>query len=124
MFKVKFNSVVTRTGFRLVALAVTYFISGITAGAVMSLPWYESGLLGSGAALLRTLQALLRIYARDGKLPETEIDKIIQKVIDEAPKADENKGTDVQKVEAKIANAAITEISSEVDKATPDNNLK
>jgi hypothetical protein len=87
----KFNSVYSRTGFRLVALAVTYFISGITAGAVMSLPWYQSGLLGAGAALLRTVQALLRIYVRDGKLPETEIDKIIQKVIDEAPKSDEEK---------------------------------
>ena len=70
---------------RLLALGFGYFLAGLGTGSLIGLDWAVSGLMGAGIAIVRVITALSMAYARDGKLPETEVDSIIKKAVDEAP---------------------------------------
>lgn len=70
---------------RLLALGLGYFLAGLGTGSVLGLGWVLSGGMGAGIAIVRVITALSMAYARDGKLPETEVDTIIKKAVDEAP---------------------------------------
>jgi hypothetical protein len=70
---------------RLLALGLGYFLAGLGTGSLIGLDWVVSGSMGAGIAIVRVITGLLMAYARDGKLPETEVDMIIKKAVDEAP---------------------------------------
>lgn len=84
--KLKPTRLQVATAKRLLSLGVSYFLSGMTVGALAGAGWAMSGAIGAGAMLVRITIAFTKIYARDGELPETEIDKIIKQTIDESPK--------------------------------------
>lgn len=70
---------------RLAALGLGYFLAGLGTGSLIGLGWVTSGLMGAGIAIVRVITALSMAYARDGRLPSTEVDAIIKKAVDEAP---------------------------------------
>jgi hypothetical protein len=76
---------------RLLALGLGYFLAGLGTGSVLGLGWIVSGGMGAGIALIRVVTALSMAYARDGKLPQTEVDTIIKKAVDEAPQENKDK---------------------------------
>lgn len=78
---------------RLFWLAVSYFLSGMSVGAMAGLGWLTAGLVGAGAALVRVGVAMSKsaAYNTQGKLTESEADRIIKQAVDQSTQQVEKK---------------------------------
>jgi hypothetical protein len=82
---------------RLAALSAGYFLGGMAMGSLAGAGWILAGAIGAGAALIRVAYEMFMEYARNGKLAERQIDKIIKKQVDAAPGNEDDKKPNTQK---------------------------
>lgn len=82
-----------KTTKRLIWLAVSYFLSGMSVGAVAGLGWITSGLIGAGSALVRVGVAMSKsaAYNEEAKLTEAEADRIIKQAVDQSAQPSDKK---------------------------------